>query len=240
MLATLTEVDQVNHIAWGIHLPHMPGKPGIAVGRYVRLKDEPTVAECYKTAAFAQAESIWQASRAQDPECAFRLTELYIAWSRLNAYQQNFEEAADLAKKAEALAGASHRHQAEVFNILGLLARMQGDQAGAIEAFSASLSLTEDRDELIIAASNNLALVYIDTAAWTEAEALLQTAIKRCQKIGDRHREAALYNNLADIYHHQGQKDLSMHFLKKALSYLSQIGMEDEKWQPEIWKLTTW
>lgn len=40
-----TEVDQVNHVAIGvIDLDH-PEKPGIGVGRFVRLKNDPSMAE---------------------------------------------------------------------------------------------------------------------------------------------------------------------------------------------------
>lgn len=44
-LAYLTEVDQINHVAWGIGLPHRPDIPGIAIGRSVRIKEEPDTVE---------------------------------------------------------------------------------------------------------------------------------------------------------------------------------------------------
>ncbi|HSJ44845.1 MAG TPA: GNAT family N-acetyltransferase [Euzebyales bacterium] len=45
----LTRVDQVNHVAWvAIDLDH-PEHPGIGVARFVRLHDEPTVAEAAVT-----------------------------------------------------------------------------------------------------------------------------------------------------------------------------------------------
>ncbi|MEM8861239.1 MAG: GNAT family N-acetyltransferase [Chloroflexota bacterium] len=46
-LSYFTEVDQVNHVAWGVGIP-VPEEDellGIAVGRYVRLQNEPNVAE---------------------------------------------------------------------------------------------------------------------------------------------------------------------------------------------------
>lgn len=44
-LRRLTEVDWVDHVAWVAGLPDAQRHPGIGVARYVRLKDEPEVAE---------------------------------------------------------------------------------------------------------------------------------------------------------------------------------------------------
>lgn len=44
-LAYFTEIDQVNHVAWGIGIPQGEEILGIAIGRYVRLPDEPNTAE---------------------------------------------------------------------------------------------------------------------------------------------------------------------------------------------------
>lgn len=41
----LTQVDQVDHVAWVAVDLDDPGRPGIGVARFVRLNDEPTVAE---------------------------------------------------------------------------------------------------------------------------------------------------------------------------------------------------
>ena len=52
LLAYLTEIDQVDHVAWGVGLPdHKVGEPGIAVARFVRLPDAPHVAEFALTVA---------------------------------------------------------------------------------------------------------------------------------------------------------------------------------------------
>lgn len=45
MLATLTEVDYHDHFAWVAYAPDAPGSPGVAVARYVRLRDDATIAE---------------------------------------------------------------------------------------------------------------------------------------------------------------------------------------------------
>ncbi|MBW3606590.1 MAG: GNAT family N-acetyltransferase [Actinobacteria bacterium] len=48
-LAYLTEVDQVNHVAWVAQDLDQPDEPGIGVARFIRLDDEPTVAEAAVT-----------------------------------------------------------------------------------------------------------------------------------------------------------------------------------------------
>lgn len=45
MLAYLTEVDYVDHFAWVAMATGEPQSPGVAVARYVRVRDEPEVAE---------------------------------------------------------------------------------------------------------------------------------------------------------------------------------------------------
>ena len=41
----LTHIDHVDHMAWIALDPNAPGTPGLGVARYVRLEDEPGVAE---------------------------------------------------------------------------------------------------------------------------------------------------------------------------------------------------
>lgn len=48
-LAYLTEVDQVDHVAWVAQDVDQPDEPGIGVARFIRLDDEPTVAEAAVT-----------------------------------------------------------------------------------------------------------------------------------------------------------------------------------------------
>jgi GNAT superfamily N-acetyltransferase len=44
-LAYLTEIDYVNHFAWGVELVDDPGHLGIGIARYIRDTTDPTVAE---------------------------------------------------------------------------------------------------------------------------------------------------------------------------------------------------
>jgi RimJ/RimL family protein N-acetyltransferase len=49
MLRYLTELDYVNHFAWVAFLVDEPGNPGAGVSRYVRLEEQPDVAEAAVT-----------------------------------------------------------------------------------------------------------------------------------------------------------------------------------------------
>jgi GNAT superfamily N-acetyltransferase len=48
-LRYLTEVDGENHVAWLAVLPDFPGEPGVGVGRWIRLSDDPAHAEAAVT-----------------------------------------------------------------------------------------------------------------------------------------------------------------------------------------------
>jgi GNAT superfamily N-acetyltransferase len=48
-LRYLTEIDYEDHMAWVALDPTAPGEPGLGVARYVRLPDEPAVAEAAVT-----------------------------------------------------------------------------------------------------------------------------------------------------------------------------------------------
>jgi len=65
------------------------------------------------------------------------------------------------------------------------------------------------------------------------------TALELCARLGDRHREAALRNNLADLCHAAGREDESMAHLKRAVEIFAELG-EGDGLQPEIWKLVEW
>ena len=73
-----------------------------------------------------------------------------------------------------------------------------------------------------------------------EAIALTEQALALCTKYGDRHREAALHNNLADLLHAAGRQAESMANLKQAIAIFAEIGAESKQLQPEIWKLSEW
>ncbi len=68
---------------------------------------------------------------------------------------------------------------------------------------------------------------------------LTRSALDGCALLGDRHREAALHNNLADLLHASGQPESAMAHLKTAVEIFAEIGGEDEP-RPGVWKLVRW
>lgn len=91
-----------------------------------------------------------------------------------------------------------------------------------------------------IAALNNLALTHSAHEEFEMALTLTEKALDLCAAWGDRHREAALHNNLADLRHAVGQPEQAMVHLKQAVTIFAEIGAEAGGKQPEIWKLVAW
>jgi Tetratricopeptide repeat len=65
-----------------------------------------------------------------------------------------------------------------------------------------------------------------------------RAALELCARQGDRHREAALHNNLADLLHLSGHHADAMDHLKQAVALFAEIGEPTQ--EPEIWKLVSW
>ncbi len=69
---------------------------------------------------------------------------------------------------------------------------------------------------------------------------LTQQASVLCKSYGDRQREAALHNHLADLLHAANRSDEAMLHLKQAATIFAEISVEAGTLQPEIWKLSEW
>ncbi len=131
---------------------------------------------------------------------------------------------------------------AQAHNLLGVLLRARGKTQDAVVYLERSFSLAEALNEpsVKVAALNNLALVYQNSGDYATSESLVQQALSICLQQGDRHREAALRNHLADLFQVQGKKEDAMDQLLLAVAILSEIGESIGTWQPEIWKLVEW
>jgi tetratricopeptide (TPR) repeat protein len=82
--------------------------------------------------------------------------------------------------------------------------------------------------------------VHQDQDDITRAKDYFETALGLARSQGDRHREAALQNNLADLFYQAGRSEQAMAHLKQAVSIFAEIGVEAGAWQSEIWKLSEW
>ena len=86
---------------------------------------------------------------------------------------------------------------------------------------------------------NKLALLAREERDLERAVKLTESALSLCAAQGDRHREAALHNNLADLLNALGRSHEAMAHLKRAVALFAEVG-EEGAMQPEIGKLVEW
>ncbi len=128
---------------------------------------------------------------------------------------------------------------AQVHNLLGIVAKGAGSLDEARSQLEKSLEHAVEQPSARIAALNNLALVERAGDRPERAMELTRGALRLCVTLGDRHHEAALRNNLADLLHAAGRSDEAMAQLTDAVRIFAEIG-EPGSMQPEIWKLVEW
>jgi len=138
-----------------------------------------------------------------------------------------------------------------VIDLLGILARRKGDLGTARTHLEHSLAVVDAAESgampqleldpsLRIAILNTLALVLADEGDRERAISLTEDALARCTRQGDRHRQAALENNLADLLQETGHPAEAMEHLKRAVTLFVEIGGRPGELEPEIWKLVEW
>lgn len=197
----------------------------------------------YRRGEWGSAEqSFRQAERsAQKAATADELAWLYLDWSYAVYRSGDLAKARQLVDRAGSLA-SSPQAEAQLRNIRGILARHDGQLDAAVEHFSRSYHLAQAYGlmSMEITSANNLALAETAAGDHAGAQQLFETALRLCQRYGDRHWEAAIHNNLADLFHATGQEEEAMAQLKQSISILATIGREAGDWQPEIWKLSEW
>jgi len=163
------------------------------------------------------------------------------------------DDAAAQALADEALAGAEAAADAagiaQVRHLRGILARGRGELDLAAAELGLALapadpSGTRSDDPadpaLRVAALNSLALVRAAAGDPGAAIPLTEEALRLCERQGDRHRQAALENNLADQLHATGRLDEAMEHLKRAVAIFADVGGRPGELEPEIWMLVEW
>ena len=170
-----------------------------------------------------------------------------LADRSLNAHRRGDAGLAeDFAAQAlvEAEAAGDDRGLAQAHNIAGILASHRGDAVEARMHLERSLELAEQQDDPVAtaAALNNLALALRSTEIEL-ALRLAQRALDLCARVGDRHREAAMHSNLADLLRAAGRTDEAMGHLRLSAAIFADVGEPGEtdgELRPEIWKLVEW
>ncbi len=152
--------------------------------------------------------------------------------------------ARDLAGEAVGLAERSGDAAMLTYagTVAGLLATVRGDTRVAHDLLTRSYELAESLNDpvALAAAANGLARLERGAGNVGRAEVLLVTALEGCVAIGDRHREAALRDQLAAALYEGGRGEEAMAQLKLAVAILADIGVEGGSVQTEIWRLTEW
>ncbi len=166
-----------------------------------------------------------------------------IDWSLASVRTQN-GPANELARRALVVAerAGDAATLARAYTLLALLARRSGDFAAALEAGEAGVAAARGQSDpgVLAAALNSLALVHADDNNPATAMQLVQEALAQVVRIGDRHREAALRNTLADLLHAGRETEQAMEQLKQAVVIFSEIGNEAGGENAEIWMLREW
>ena len=167
-------------------------------------------ADRYLMAAFA----------ALDPDGDPRTrAEIIVERGAIAQRQDDPEGAEALAREALSLGerSADPVTIARAADLLGIVARSRGDLTVAREVLERAIiaaDLVDSRaradatavadPSIRIAALNTLALVQADSGDRDGAIAMTREALLLCERYGDRHRQAALENNLADLLHAGG------------------------------------
>ncbi len=183
-------------------------------------------------------EMLAGADASSDAERSRILADRAIAAVRMD----QAELAGTLAEQAGLLAAQDPAAQAEADRILGLLAWEHGEPRLARERFERSLAEAADLPDPSnsIAAANALALVAAAEGDIDEALALADGALLAARRAGERHLQAAVESNLADILQEAGRRDQAMAHLKASASLYAEMGGEAGPPEPGIWMLQTW
>ncbi|MGK2965178.1 MAG: BTAD domain-containing putative transcriptional regulator [Tepidiformaceae bacterium] len=172
-------------------------------------------------------------------------TRVLAEWSVLAHRRGDHSRAAELARRALAAAGEEPGAAARARNALGITMTRAGDGTGAAAHLREGLAaarLIDDR-ALIVALLNNLSHAEAASGRPEIARSLAQQALAGARAIANRHDEAAILSNLADLAHDEGNEAEAMEHLKASVRLFAEVNMatsEGERPEPEIWKLTEW
>ena len=161
---------------------------------------------------------------------------LYADWGMLALRSGDTDEAVRLARRS--LAEAETQEDAEVmaraYHLLGVVS---GDATTAQVQFEKALELATDSSQRM-ASLNGLARSISREGDHAAALPVAEEALDLAKTIGDRRRQAALHNHLADIHHGLGDVAGAEALVTESVRLFAEI--EPDAWKPEIWLLTGW
>jgi DNA-binding SARP family transcriptional activator len=163
-------------------------------------------------------------------------TSLHADWALLE-HRRGDREAALARAEAAVSAAQTDPERSRALDILGVLTE---DPKAACRILAESLELAGDDPMLRMAALNNLGLARERAGDRDGAMAPALEALDLAVKVGDRHREAALHNRLADLFHALGDEEGSQEALNRAVSGFAAVRADRQTLEPEVWLLTQW
>ncbi len=115
---------------------------------------------------------------------------------------------------------------ARAYNLLGVITRLRGNSAEAIEYFQKSYELYEAAGDIHgqALAQNQIATAHFDLGQWPEADHYYRQARTVFNQLGDIYNSMAIDNNLGGIALNQGRLDEALIFYEEALHTQEQIG----------------
>ena len=157
-------------------------------------------------------------------------------WSLAAHRRGRTTQATRLAREALSLAERANddRSLAQAHNIVGILMEDRSHLERALE-----IAERIGDASMRVAVMNNLALAHRRQGDLARAIELTEAALIECRAVGDRHREAALYNNLADLLNAAGRREEAMRHLKRAVTIFAEVNVPGAM-EPEVWKLVEW
>ncbi len=167
---------------------------------------------------------------------------LWVDWAWVAHRRGRPAQAADLAWRAlkEAEESESNEALAQAHNILGILAR-PSDPDASERHLVVALERADDLQETVRAAAlNNLALARLSGGRPEQGLAPAAEALDTYDRVGDKHKAAAVHSNLADLLHATGRDDEAEDHQREAAAIFTQVGLDPGSLEPEIWKLTEW
>jgi tetratricopeptide (TPR) repeat protein len=161
---------------------------------------------------------------------------LYADWGMLALRAGDTDEAMRRAKQslAEAEAAGDDELVARAHHLLGVVTP---DAAAAPAHFERALELAEDMGQRM-ASLNGLARAMGREGNFASALPVAEEALRLAETIGDRHRQAALLNHLADIHQRLGDTARAEELVTQSVRLFAEL--EPDAWEPEIWLLTGW
>lgn len=158
-------------------------------------------------------------------------------WALLGYRTGDGDKAATMAERARD-AAEMEDDPAQMSRVRNILAVVTPDHEAALHHVEEAIRLAGDDPLLRMAALNNKALLLSENGDTGRSIELVEEAIAIAERTGHRHREAALWNHLADLHHRVGREVEARHSLTTSVSLFADIDSGDL--EPELWLLSRW